>query len=317
MNTSERWVLFDFGGVILTMNDKMEYQRLMTSVIETIGFPVQDINLFKKRVYGGPEFANAKVGAITALEMWQGIFERANLLPEQREALGMLLEPTNAPKQQSFPLEEIERMRDHVRLHGRHVHPGLLAFIEQLKGQGVRVAILSNYESDLLQVLEVLGVRGVFGDDAIISSHDIRAAKPKRESFFRALRRLRITPSPLLESQSGSVSPSTRALSLESLATPLDVSALSTSATDDGSPDTPSCALSPLPTGSKIAERSGESGDIDGDYVEGYFPNVIFVDDKESNVEGAKRCGIPKSIVYKTLAQCIHDVEAQLATMVV
>jgi FMN phosphatase YigB (HAD superfamily) len=316
----EKWVLFDFGGVLLTMNDKQHYQSLMTSVMDAIGFPVADVGLFKKRVYGGPEFASAKVGAITSTEMWRRIFADADLLPEQREALKASSSSEMgdveiaAPRRHNgeFSVADVERMRDHVRLHGRHVHPALVDYISQLKSRGVRVAVLSNYESDLLQVLEGLGVRDLFGDEMIVSSHDLRAAKPKRESFFRALKRLQITPTPLLDCpHERDQRPATQCSSSSVATTPLDVTSLSTPsiAADDWSPDTPSCALSPF-------SAPGHCHDVVPDeFVEGFFPNVIFVDDKESNVEGAKRCGVPRSIVYKTLTQCIQDIEEQLTAM--
>lgn len=312
------------------MKDKHHYHELMSSVIEDIGFPVADVGLFKKRVYGGPEFASAKVGEITSSDMWQQIFADADLLPEQRATLSSSstsLESEGsigAPRRRdrAFSAADVERMRDHVRLHGRHVHPELIEYISQLKARSIRVAVLSNYESDLLHVFEGLGIRELFGDEMIVSSHDLRAAKPKKESFFRALKRLQISPTPLLDDPTATTA-ETVVLRVEpsngnhvvAPSTPLDAALLSASSTlDEGSPDTPSCALSPLPPSGRDNPPPQDAASDDF-FAGGFFPNVIFVDDKESNVEGAKRCGVPRSIVYKNLHQCIQDIEAHLTAI--
>lgn len=316
----EKWVIFDFGGVLLTMHDKVLYQQLMLSVIETIGFPIADISLFKKRVYGGPEFAKAKVGALSSLEMWRRIFEDADLLPEQRETLlaSGACAAVRSPRRPgaAFSDQDIARMRDHVRLDARHVHPDLVRYITQLKARGIRVALLSNYESDLHQVLDELGVREMFGDDNIVSSYDICAAKPKREAFERAFQRLQVVPS-----RFQAAAPRTSSSSVcqgEILIEPQDENEIASQGgrresammevRGSSPPVSVSGMLSPDAPVSALTDRLGSTS-------QGPFLNVVFVDDKESNVEGAVQCGIHNSILYKTLSQCIDDIEAHLSRM--
>jgi len=68
--------------------------------------------------------------------------------------------------------------------------------LETLRGQGIRLAVVSNWDSRLDNVLNVLGLDGWF--ETVVVSHLEGVEKPDAEIFNRALERMRIAPSEAL-----------------------------------------------------------------------------------------------------------------------
>lgn len=331
------WAIFDFGGVVLTMCDKSHYLSGMQEVMRGVGYASMDAAAFKKRVYGGPEFAEAKEGRITSDEMWRRIFSDPNLLSkssasslrapssvlsesqlEQSSVEDSVLSPvTSAVSPAAASLESsesveavspltdeiIKRYRDKVRVEGRHVHPRFVEYVRGLRQRGVRVAVLSNYESDLLEVMDTLGIRNEFdGDHHILSSHHLGVAKPKLNAFEVALQRLEIAPTR---------APSFCKTGSDGLTSVASTSSSITDATTVQSFDSPSYAT---PQGGFV-ESAAASTHTSEPACCVAFPNVVFIDDKESNVLAAKRFGIAHGVVYTSLDQCIRDVDAAIREM--
>lgn len=65
------------------------------------------------------------------------------------------------------------------------LYPETLATLEQLKGRGFTVGVISNFDSRLLGLLDGLGISPFV--DAVVISTQAGAAKPAREIFARAL----------------------------------------------------------------------------------------------------------------------------------
>jgi len=160
-------VIFDFGGVVFTSYDKTAFEKAMEPLVSRAGLP--NTQAMRTRVYQGPEFQKAKVGGMTSVEMFSAIFASYGITDP----------------------EEVLTFRKAVRLVGRRVEPTLLEFISELKMKGIRIALLSNYESDLLEVLDELNVRHVF-EPHIFNSYDLRTAKPSLDCFAKALAALNI-----------------------------------------------------------------------------------------------------------------------------
>jgi FMN phosphatase YigB (HAD superfamily) len=234
------WVVFDFGGVILTTGNRDEYEAAMTTAVKLVNHPsITSPSELKKRVYDGPEFQLAKTGKISSAELYQRIFSQYGITDEQTVTL----------------------CRDAVRSAGKHFHPKLAGFVQSLKSRpGHRVAVLSNYESDLLEMITRHGIDGAFPQEAIMSSYDLGSAKPSAECFRAAREHLRR----LTRKECRVEAPS---------------------------------------------EDDGTESAVDDSF------SVVFIDDKEKNVTAAGNFGFQEfGVVYKSVEQCIADVEAALAT---
>jgi len=70
--------------------------------------------------------------------------------------------------------------------------PEVEAFLDQAAGQGLRMAVLSNFDRRLHQVLADLGLSSHF--EFILSSGEARSRKPDGEIFRQALARLDLPP---------------------------------------------------------------------------------------------------------------------------
>lgn len=272
---------------MLTMHDREVYRAGMEEVMAATGFR-GDVAAFKKRVYSGAEFQRAKRGEMTSDEMWGAIFSNANAEES----------PPSAAADCDEVARNVDRWRYLVRVNGRWVHPHFIAFVEDLKRRGIAVGILSNYESDLLQVMDALGVRQLFGetngDKHIVSSFAIRSAKPELTAFTEAMRLLDIGGEPSSASASSAVSASGTSLMINDVQ-----EADETMFTEDSSNVLGNDVTEPTSVTPPLPRRL-------------QFPNVIFVDDKAKNVESARNAGIAYSIVYQTLEQCVRDVEQAL-----
>lgn len=156
-------VIFDCGGVILTGVQKDVYNTQMAEVAAAVGLPSgPDL---KKRVYtNGPEWPLAKVGKMTGTEMFTQIFNSYGVT-----------DPAT-----------IKRYADVVRIAGRGVHPKMAALLGELRARGIRVGMLSNYDTDLRAVLAVNGL-GDADFDPLLNSAEIGVAKPDPQSFAKML----------------------------------------------------------------------------------------------------------------------------------
>ncbi len=88
-------------------------------------------------------------------------------------------------------LEPLRRAHDRLNLW-RRVPSELGPALERVRALGIRIAIVSNSEGRLPELLEHVGVAHHF--EAIIDSHNEGVRKPDPEIFRRALARMRIRP---------------------------------------------------------------------------------------------------------------------------
>lgn len=83
--------------------------------------------------------------------------------------------------------------REHERFNlWRRVPEGLDAALDRIRARGVRVAVVSNSEGRLPELLERVGIARHF--EAIVDSHHEGVRKPDPEIFRRALARLEVRP---------------------------------------------------------------------------------------------------------------------------
>jgi putative hydrolase of the HAD superfamily len=88
-------------------------------------------------------------------------------------------------------IEPLRRAHDRLNLW-RSVPTDLGPALDRTRAMGIRVAIVSNSEGRLPELLEHVGVAHHF--EAIVDSHNEGVRKPDPEIFRRALDRLRIRP---------------------------------------------------------------------------------------------------------------------------
>lgn len=198
------WVLFDFGGVLLTMQDRKAYNEGMEHVLASLrpspnnssGTTLPTTSSSTSLVQITEESAiteqsttslQSSIDATTPLTPAVSQVNETIPLPgttaelKKRvysgpEFLRAKVGQCNSDEmwstlfrsyQPNLTLEQVHELRDKVRLHGRHVHPAMHALIQALRRHPDRVgvAVLSNYESDLRPVLESLRVAHYFAHD--------------------------------------------------------------------------------------------------------------------------------------------------------
>ncbi|HWO41564.1 MAG TPA: HAD-IA family hydrolase [Candidatus Eisenbacteria bacterium] len=76
------------------------------------------------------------------------------------------------------------------------IYPETEATLAGLAQRGLKLAVVSNFDSRLLAVLDGLGIGRCFGE--VIVSSEIGHAKPEREIFHAALERYRLRPEDVL-----------------------------------------------------------------------------------------------------------------------
>lgn len=84
--------------------------------------------------------------------------------------------------------QEIHRERTLWRV----VRPGILAALERLKSQGLKLAVVSNADGSVERDAQDFGLAPFF--DTIVDSHLVGVAKPDPRIFHIALKRLGVTP---------------------------------------------------------------------------------------------------------------------------
>lgn len=70
--------------------------------------------------------------------------------------------------------------------------PGAVSALSKLKAAGVRLAVVSNFDTRLRPILAHLGVDGLF--DAVVVSAEVGAEKPNPVIFEAALQKLNLRP---------------------------------------------------------------------------------------------------------------------------
>lgn len=160
-----RALITDWGGVLMRTVDfrpRLAWER-------RLGLPPDGLHdLF----FGGPGWRKAQHGQATIAEVWDEVAAQLALDDGDLAAL-----------QRDF-------------WTGDQLDRELVALIGDLRRQGVRTALLSNFAASLPDLLAELGVDGVF--DAVVVSGREGTAKPEPAIYERTLERLGVAPAEAL-----------------------------------------------------------------------------------------------------------------------
>jgi len=157
-------IIFDMGGVFLRQRSAQERRALDAQ----LGLSPGELG---DRLYGGEEWALARVGDITDNEFWQRVGPKLGL--------------TSPTQIRAFQQEYFAR--DQARLEMR-----LVELAQQLQ-QRYQVALLSNATDRLERLVEAeLGIADLF--DLVINSARVGLAKPDPAIYELTLQRLGVAP---------------------------------------------------------------------------------------------------------------------------
>jgi putative hydrolase of the HAD superfamily len=164
-----RAIIFDFGDVLDTLDDRTSWNAQKNAAAGTLGFPNGDA--LWEYLYKNPLWEQVKRGQITNEAYWNGILSPYHITdPKARDAYVAALFKDRA-----------------------YIHPQMLALLHELKPH-YKLAMLSNtFRRDLESYLiEAHGLTGIF--DVVVGSADVGMAKPEAEIYTLTLERLQIKP---------------------------------------------------------------------------------------------------------------------------
>ena len=100
-----------------------------------------------------------------------------------------LFHTKGAPRDPELPRRALEPLRDAFRdPHAWIVFPDVIPTLDELRAMGVRMGVVSNWDSRLPKLLDQLGLAPYFG--AVVVSHLEGIEKPSPEIFLCAVERL-------------------------------------------------------------------------------------------------------------------------------
>jgi REG-2-like HAD superfamily hydrolase len=76
--------------------------------------------------------------------------------------------------------------------HTIHPYPDCLETLSKLKRNGYKLGIISNYTEGIVQSLESIGLLHLF--DSVTFSQEVKAEKPSKHIFLKALQRMNVIP---------------------------------------------------------------------------------------------------------------------------
>ncbi|MDY7041218.1 MAG: HAD-IA family hydrolase [Chloroflexota bacterium] len=158
-------IIFDFGGVLIGPRSEEENhywaERFGMRPIQTLG----DV------LYGGEEWAQAKVGAISSDEFWQRVGSKLGLQTAEEIA--------------NFRREYFANDRDRLDRQ-------LVELARELRKK-YKLAVLSNASGNVEGLLrDRFGIRDLF--ELVVDSACVGLAKPDRAIYELTLERLEVTP---------------------------------------------------------------------------------------------------------------------------
>ncbi len=152
------WVVFDFGGVIVTPQPEEDVAALAAAAgVTTAEFG---------RAYWPPRFAY-DTGELSAQTFWQDVAGR----------LG-----------RSFARAQIAELVALDIASWSHLCAGTVRLVHDLKAAGKRLAVLSNQPPEQAEAVAAMPVAGQF--EHLLFSCDFKAGKPDPGCFTQALHRL-------------------------------------------------------------------------------------------------------------------------------
>jgi putative hydrolase of the HAD superfamily len=184
-------VLFDAGDTLI--GPRESFGAVYARVLRTLGVDLPGAGLERGLRTGWAEFnRNHEPGkdryrtyAGGEAEYWLRFIERT------------LTHTPGAPTDSGLPRRALEPLRDAFRdPHAWIVFPDVVPALVELRAMGVRMGVVSNWDSRLPKLLDQLGLAPYFG--AVVVSHLEGIEKPSPEIFLRAVERLGGTPATTL-----------------------------------------------------------------------------------------------------------------------
>ena len=151
--------IFDYGGVLMRTIDPAPRRTLEQE------YAIGDVD---DLIFESPIWDEAQLGHITSGAFWDDMGRKLELGAEELESF-----------QQRF--WSGDRLDDH-----------LVSFIRQLRRDGYRTALLSNWPASALGVLSEIGIADVF--DVIVISGCEGVMKPNPAIYHLTLERLQVEP---------------------------------------------------------------------------------------------------------------------------
>ena len=169
--TAPRAVLFDAGGTLVHMDP-----QAVGDVLEPVAGSRPDPDRMVAAHYRAMAALNAAISGrhLEGRDLW-------------REWLAGFLEDTGVP-----PTDAAVEALANARLIWTRPVPGAVAAVAAVRAAGCRVAVVSNADGDVREVLELAGFGGAF--EFVLDSAVEGVAKPDPEIFRRALDRLDVVP---------------------------------------------------------------------------------------------------------------------------
>lgn len=113
------------------------------------------------------------------------------------DAIGtiMTLEIIESKKHKDLAKENGQSIHDFIVSYDRRewaLYPETIEVIDKLRAQGLKIALISNFDNKLYSIIDDLGIKDKF--DLMISSEDAGAAKPNPKIYQAALKELDLLP---------------------------------------------------------------------------------------------------------------------------
>jgi putative hydrolase of the HAD superfamily len=176
-------VLFDAGDTLI--GPRESFGAVYARVLRTLGTNLPAADLERGLRAGWAEFNHDhepgkdryRTYPGGEAEYWLRFIERT------------LAHTKDAPQDPDLPTRALEPLRDAFRdPHAWIVFPDVVPTLDELRSMGVRMGVVSNWDSRLPRLLDQLGLAPYFGTVAV--SHLEGIEKPRPEIFLRALERL-------------------------------------------------------------------------------------------------------------------------------
>ena len=154
-------VIFDWGGVLMRTVDYAPRHRWD----DLLGLAYGSV---ERAVHGLDAWRHAQLGEIRIEEYWHSVGDHLGLTPEQ-----------------------VLRLRVDF-YSGDKLDSSVVSLLRQCREKNLKTGLLSNNTSDLLDMIKVAQLEGLF--DAIVISADIHIMKPDPAAYVAVLDQLNITP---------------------------------------------------------------------------------------------------------------------------
>jgi putative hydrolase of the HAD superfamily len=176
-------VLFDAGDTLI--GPRESFGAVYARVLRTLGTNLPAADLERGLRTGWAEFNRGHQPGKDRYRTYPGGEAEYWLRFVERT----LVHTPNAPADPTLPRRALEPLRDAFRdPHAWIVFPDVVPALDELRAMGVRMGVVSNWDSRLPKLLDQLGLAPYFG--TVVVSHLEGIEKPNPEIFLRAVERL-------------------------------------------------------------------------------------------------------------------------------